>query len=147
MANRIDTRERGLMWRAVLSIVTVFGWLVFLVLWLFFLTPQLGITQNIAVFLLSLLILVAILLVTWVTWALRFPRPMPPQGPGYMQFAPYSRLRSGIGGLSVIAWLTFVVIWLFFYAGDFTFTENLGIFNASVLVIAAGNWALSLIIR
>ena len=147
MANRVDTRERGLMWRAVLSIVTVFGWLVFLVLWLFFLTPELGFSQNIAVFLLSLLILVAVLLITWVTWALRFPRPIPPHGPGYMQFSPPSRLRSGIGGLSVIAWLTFVVIWLFFYAGDFSFTENLGIFIASVLVVGSVNWAVSLIIR
>ncbi len=147
MANRIDTRERGLMWRAVLSIVTVFGWLVFLVLWLFFLTPELGFAQNIAVFILSLLVLVAVLLVTWVTWALKFPRPLPPQGPGFMPYAPYSRLRSGIVGLSIIAWLTFLVIWLFFYAGDFSFTENLGIFLASVLVIAAVNWALSLIIR
>jgi len=142
-----DTRAWGLTWRAVLSIVTVFGWLIFLVLWLFFLTPQFGFAQNLAVFLLSLLTMVAVLLVTWVTWTLRFPRPMPPQGPGYMPFAPRSKLKSGIGGLTVIAWLTFLVIWLFFYAGDFTFYENLGIFLASVLVVSGVNWGISLFIR
>ncbi len=147
MATRIDTRERGLMWRAVLSIVTVFGWLIFLVLWLFFLASDFGFAQNIAVLLLSLLILIAVLLVTWVTWALSFPRPMPPPGPGYIPFSPYSRLKSGIGGLSVIAWLTFLVIWLFFYAGDFSFTENLGVFLASALVVGAVNWILNLFIR
>jgi hypothetical protein len=135
------------MWRAVLSIVTIFGWLAFLVLWLFFLTPQLGFAQNVAVFLLSLLILIAVLLVTWITWALKFPHPIPPQGPGYIPFAPHSRLRSGVGGLSVITWLTFMVIWLFFYAGDFTLYENFGIFLASLLVVTGVNWAVSLFIR
>lgn len=147
MTMRWETREGGLMWRAVLSIVAVFGWLVFLVLWLFFLAPGFGLAQNLAVFILSLLIVVALLLVTWVTWALRFPRPMPPQGPGYMPYPMRSRLRSGIGGLSAIAWLTFLVIWLFFYAGDFTFYENLGIFLASVLVVAGVNWTISLFTR
>lgn len=147
MASRIDTRNGGLMWRAVLSIVTIFGWLVFLVLWLFFLTSQLGFAQNIAVFLLSLLALVAVLLVTWVTWALKYPRPVPPQGPGYVPYPVYSRLKSGIAGLSIIVWLTFVVIWLFFYAVDFTLYENLGIFLASLLVVTAVNWAVGLFIR
>ncbi|MDW5561734.1 MAG: hypothetical protein SA339_00790 [Methanomassiliicoccus sp.] len=147
MTNHWETREGGLMWRAVLSIVTIFGWLVFLVLWLFFLTSQLGFAQNVAVFLTSLLVLMAILLVTWVTWALKFPHPMPQQGPGYIPYPRYARLKSGVGGLSVIIWLTFLVIWLFFYAGDFSFYENMGIFLASVLVVAGVNWAVNLFIR
>jgi hypothetical protein len=61
-----------------------------------------------------------------------------------MPYPVRSRIRSGIGGLSAIAWLTFLVIWLFFYAGDFTFYENLGIFLASVLVVAGVNWTISM---
>ncbi len=147
MTSRWDTREGGLLWRAVLTIVAVFGWLVFLVLWLFFLTAELRLAQNIAVFLMSLLVLLAILLVTWVTWALKFPRSIPQQVPGYMPYAPRSKLRSGVGGLSAIAWLTFMVIWLFFYAGDFTLYENLGIFLASLLIVTGVNWAVDLVVR
>jgi len=147
MASRWDTREGGLLWRSVLSIVTVFAWLVFLVLWLFFLTPELGFAQNIAVFLLSMLILIAVLLVTWVTWALEFPHLVPPQGPGYVPYPAHSKLRSGIGGLSAIAWMTFMVIWLFFYASDFTLYENLGVVLASLLIVTGVNWTVSLVVR
>jgi hypothetical protein len=147
MTNSWDTREGGLLWRTVLSIVAIFGWLVFLVLWLFFLTPELGLAQNIAVFLMSLLVVIALLLVTWVTWALKFPHPIPQQVPGYPPFPRYSRLKSGVGGLSAIAWLTFMVIWLFFYASDFTLYENLGIVLASLLIVTGVNWAVSLVVR
>lgn len=147
MASKWDTREGGLLWRSVLSIVTVFAWLVFLVLWLFFLTPELGFAQNIAVFLLSMLILIAVLLVTWVTWALEFPRLVPPQGPGYGPYPAHARLRSGIGGLSAIAWMTFMVVWLFFYASDFTLYENLGVVLASLLIVTGINWTVSLVVR
>jgi len=127
--------------------VTVFGWLVFLVLWLFFLTSEMGLAQNLAVFLMSLLVMLAILLITWVTWVLKFPAPAPQPGQGYMSFPSRSRLRSGVGGLSAIAWLAFMVIWLFFYASDFTLYENLGVFLASLLIVTGVNWFVGLFVR
>jgi hypothetical protein len=137
-----DEQVRGLQWRAVLSIVAVFGWLIFVVLWLFFLTTQLESAQNLAVLLVSLLVLVALLAVTWVTWGLKHPSYPPP--PGYGQNYPWPRWRAALGGASIIAWLAFVVIWLFFYANDFTLYQNVGAVLASLLVVGSFNWAIGL---
>jgi hypothetical protein len=70
-----DERSRSLQWRAVASIAMVFGWLIFTVIWLFFLAADLGTTQNLAVFLVSILILLAALALIWVTWGLKYPAP------------------------------------------------------------------------
>jgi hypothetical protein len=53
------------------SIVVAFGWLLFLALWLFYYATSFGIVQNIAVFLLSLVVAGVILTVLWVPWAMR----------------------------------------------------------------------------
>ena len=48
-----------------------FGWLLFLALWLFYYATSFGIVQNIAVLLLSLVVVGIILTVLWVPWAMR----------------------------------------------------------------------------
>ena len=141
MIGQRDERQKALQWRVVLSIITVFGWLVFLVLWLFFLVSSFSIAQNIAIFVLSLLVLAAILSVTWVTWGLRYPSAYVPP-PGYGQYYPRSRWRSVLGGVAVIIWLSFLVIWLFFYASQFNIYQNLGAILASLLVVGGVAWAL-----
>ncbi|MBI0584554.1 MAG: hypothetical protein ISF22_10065 [Methanomassiliicoccus sp.] len=146
MTVRWDTGEGALLWRAMLSIAAVFGWLIFIVLWLFFWTSGLGFAQNLAVFLVSLLVLVTVLLLTWVSWGLKYPQMAPP-APGYGAYAPRSRWRAAVNGLAVIAWLCFMVIWLFFFAGDFTLYQNLGAVLASLLVVVGVTWAVSLFAR
>ena len=49
-----------------------------------------------------------------------------------------------LGGATIIAWLAFIVIWLFFYASDFTLYQNLGAVLASLLVVGGINWAIGL---
>jgi hypothetical protein len=136
-----DERSRALQWRAVLSIGLVFGWLIFLVIWLFFLAADLGASQNLAVLLVSILVLLAALAVTWVTWSITYPSPYV-QTTG--QFHRRPRWRTALGGASVIAWLAFVIIWLFFYANDFTLYQNFAAILASLLVVGGINWAISL---
>jgi hypothetical protein len=122
----------------------VFGWLIFTVIWLFFLAADLGTTQNLAVFLVSILILLAALALIWVTWGLKYPAPYA-QVPG--QFYRRPRWRVALGGASVIAWLAFIIIWLFFYANDFTLYQNFAAILASLLVVGGINWAISLFSR
>ncbi len=143
MMGQRDDRVRGLQWRAVLSIVAVFGWLIFVVLWLFFITSQLGDAQNLAVLLISLLLLIALLAVTWVTWGLKHP-PLYPQPTAYGQYYQRPRWKVALGGATVIAWAAFIVVWLFFYASEFTLYQNLGAVLASLLVVGGINWAISL---
>jgi len=144
MAQR-DDRGRGLQWRAVLSIVAVFGWLIFLVLWLSFLVTDLGDPQDLAVLIVSLLILIAALAVMWVTWGLKYPSAV--QQPGYGQYGRRPRWRSALGGVSAITWLAFIIIWLFFFASGLTLYQNIAVVLASVLVVGGVNWAIGLIAR
>ena len=52
------------------SIVAALGWLVFIVIWLFFWAGGLNIYQNVAVFLASILVLAAVLAPMWAYWGM-----------------------------------------------------------------------------
>jgi hypothetical protein len=145
MGQQGDAR-RELGWRVVLSIVLVFAWLIFLVIWLFFLTPEMGWGQNLAVFLLSLLVVSAILVLTWVTWAMERP-PTVQQAPGYPPMVRPPKWKAALNGSAVIFWLSFMIIWLFFFANDFSLYQNFGVVLASLLVIGGVTWAIGLIAR
>lgn len=62
----------GFAWRVSLSIIVCFGWLVFLVLWLFFYAQDFNVYQNIAIFLVSILTAVAILGASWASWGIKY---------------------------------------------------------------------------
>lgn len=52
-------------------IAVAFGWLIFFALWLFHYASSFSIVQNIAVFLLSLVIAAILETVIWVPWAMK----------------------------------------------------------------------------
>ena len=54
--------------RMAISVISGFGWLAFLVVWLFFYAETMSIYKNIAVFILSVLVVGAINAVTWIPW-------------------------------------------------------------------------------
>jgi len=64
--------EPGFRWRVALSILVVVGWLIFLILWLAFYADGFSIYQNIAVFLVSILVMIAILGPAWAYWGMKF---------------------------------------------------------------------------
>jgi hypothetical protein len=57
--------------RIHVSIAVVFGWLLFLALWLFFYAISFSILQNIAIFLLSLIVAGILLIVLWLPWSMK----------------------------------------------------------------------------
>jgi hypothetical protein len=57
--------------RIYASIAVVFGWLLFLALWLFYYATNFGIIQNLGILLASLVIAGIILVVLWVPWAMK----------------------------------------------------------------------------
>ncbi len=61
----------GLGWRVALSIIAAIGWVVFIILWLFFYAVGYNIYQNIAVAIASLLIMAAILGAAWASWGIK----------------------------------------------------------------------------
>jgi hypothetical protein len=54
--------------RMAISMISGLGWLISLIIWLFFFAEDLSVYQNIAVFLISLLVLGAINVLIWVPW-------------------------------------------------------------------------------
>jgi fatty acid desaturase len=62
----------GFAWRVSLSIIVGIGWLVFLILWLFFYASDYTVYQNIAIFLVSILIMSAILGASWASWGIKY---------------------------------------------------------------------------
>ena len=68
----VDTQGFG--WRIGISILVVFGWVVFVLLWLLFYASRFNIYQNVGVLLVSILVGMAVLADSWVSWGLRYGR-------------------------------------------------------------------------
>jgi len=59
------------LWIMYLSIAVAFGLLIFLALWLFYYASGFTILQNIAIFLLSLVVALAFETLLWVPWSMK----------------------------------------------------------------------------
>ena len=126
-------RTPGFAWRVGLSILVVFGWLAFVIIWLFFYAGDYDVWQNIAVFLVSIIVGIGILAAAWASWGIKYASRFggssakcgKPKGPWILNTV------AGVG------WLVFLVIWLFYYAGDYSGYQNLAIFITSLLVLGA----------
>lgn len=62
----------GFAWRVSLSIIVVFGWFIFLILWLLFYAGGFNVYQNLAVILVSILVGIAILAASWTSWGIKY---------------------------------------------------------------------------
>ena len=125
-------RTPGFAWRVGLSILVVFGWLAYLIIWLFFYAGDFDVFQNIAIFLVSIIIAIGILASAWATWGIRYAKSIG-QGP-HMEKPRGATVVSIVAG---VGWVVFIIIWLFYYAGDYSGYQNLAIFIASLLVLGA----------
>ena len=65
-------KTQGFGWRVSLSIIVGVGWLVFLIVWLFFYAQAFSIYQNIAIFIVSLLVAGGIIGASWAPWGMRY---------------------------------------------------------------------------
>lgn len=109
-------------WRIRLSIIVGIGWIIFLVLWWPFLAESYSGYQNFAVMLLSFLLLITLTGGPWMT-----------QIPGEARLA--FRRRMAIGILALLAYMIFLILWLWFYAGAFTLYYNVTIGLIATLVM------------
>lgn len=137
----------GFGWRVAASILIVIGWLSFVILWLFFHADKYDIFQNLAIIIVSVLVGVGILAAMWAPWGMRMARRAGVEHP-----AQFGRpvVMTVISIVSGIGWLVFLIIWLFYYAGDYNGYQNLAVFILSLLVVGivnGGGWALSRMLR
>jgi len=64
----------GLGWRIALSIVSFFGLIVFIIVWLFFFATGFNVYQNLAIVISALLVFFALMGAAWATMWMRYPR-------------------------------------------------------------------------
>ncbi len=58
-------------WRVLVTIFAGLRWLLFLALWLFFYATNVSLTQNIGIFLASLVVVAVIIIPLWVPWGMK----------------------------------------------------------------------------
>lgn len=72
-------RERtGFGWRVSVSIVTVFGWVSFLLLYFAFWAGAFSVLQSVVIFVVSILVFVAANGAAWAPWGARYAEPPTP---------------------------------------------------------------------
>ena len=57
--------------RIYASIIIAFGWLIFLALWLFYYATGFSVLQNIAIFLVSIVVMATLQILLWVPWSMK----------------------------------------------------------------------------
>jgi len=127
-------KEKGFGWRVGASIFIVFAWLAFLIIWLFFYASEWDVFQNIAIFLVSIIVGIGLLAGIWASWGIRYASTHKKTEPSMKMKSKWSTIVSAVAG---VGWLIFLVVWLFFYANDYSGYQNLAIFIASLLVLGA----------
>lgn len=136
----MNEETEGLAWRVSLSILVGVGWLVFLVLWLFFYAKNYAWERNVAIFLFSLLLLVGILGGPWAYWAYKKQTAADKEMMKIKGF----RWRIWVSILLMLGAFLFLIYWFWIYAEPFNLYENLAIFIVSLLItggLLAAMWA------
>lgn len=136
----LKEETEGLGWRVSLSILSGVGWLVFLVLWLFFYAKNYAWERNVAIFLGSLLALTGIVGMPWAYWAYKKQTTAEKEMLKIQGF----RWRIWVSILLMLATFLFLIYWFWVYAEPFTLYENLAIFIVSLLItggLLAAMWA------
>lgn len=133
-------REPGFGWRVPLSILVGVGWLIFLVLWLFFYVEHFPWERNVAIFLLSILLVGSLLGIPWTIWGVRFRTQQETEMWHTKGFK--TRVYASVVGALVL--FIFLICWFWFFAEPFSIFQNLAIFIASILAtggILGASWA------
>jgi len=116
----------GMGWRISLSILSVFVWAAFIIIWLFFLASDYSIWENLGIFLLSLVVFVGVNAAAWVPFGMRYA----PEGE-------FRKAHTGKSVISVIIGITvcaFLVVWLLTQADGYTTYQNLAVILASIVI-------------
>lgn len=127
-----DFTRRGLGWRIAISILTVFGWLAFAVIWLFFYAGDYSLFENVGVFIFSVLAFVGINAATWASIGARFAHSQDRK----------KGARSVLGAMAGVAWAAVMAVWFYAYAADFTIYQTIAVLIASLIVLGGANFAI-----
>jgi hypothetical protein len=128
--NGIKKETAGLAWRVSLSILVGVGWFVFLVLWLFFYAKNYVWENNVAIFLMSLLLLTGILGVPWAYWAFKKQTSVEKEMWKQKGF----KWRVWVSIIIMLGVILFLIYWFWAVAEPYDFYQNLAIFIVAFLI-------------
>ncbi len=127
-------------WRVSLSIGMGIGWLIFVIVWLAFYASDYTLYKNIAIIMISILVVFLVLGGSWAAWGLKF---MPKEGKEMMKTTGFTS-RVVVSIIIPFALIIFWIYWFYFPAVDFDGYQNLAIFLVSLLAVGGilgGIWA------
>jgi magnesium-transporting ATPase (P-type) len=133
-------KTKGLGWRVSLSIIVAIGWLVFLIVWFAFYAGAYSWEKNLAIFLLSILVLIGVLGLPWAIWGMR----QMDEEDKKMWKTKGFRGRVWVSCILMLAVFLFLVYWFWFYAETYNVYQNIAIFLVSLLImggILGAMWA------
>lgn len=131
---------QGMGWKVSLSILGGVGWLVFLILWLFFYAGNYSWEKNVAIFLLSFLVMGCILGIPWMVWGLRHRTEHEKE----MWRTKGFRWRIWLSALLAFVVIMFLIYWFWYLAEPYTVYQNLAIIIVSFLIVGGimgASWA------
>jgi hypothetical protein len=131
---------QGMGWKVSLSIIGGVGWLVFLILWLFFYASNYLWEKNVAIFLLSLLVMGCILGLPWMIWGIHHRTELEKE----MWRTKGFRWRVWLSMILALIVIIFLIYWFWYLAEPYTLYQNLAIIIVSILIaggIIGASWA------
>jgi len=114
-----------------LSIVGGVGWLIFVILWFAFYATNYSWEKNLAILLLSILIIFLLLGCMWAIWSLRI---IPKKGWEIFKISGFKwRIITSII-LPLVA-IIFLITWFWYYAEPFSVWQNIAVLLVSLLLL------------
>ena len=131
MDNKFEEITQPSGWRVSLSIAVGVIWLIFVIVWLAFFAGDYSIYKNIAIVLISVLVLIIVLGGPWALWGLRH---IPQEGKEMMEKKGFkSRVIASI--IIPLVLIIFLIFWFYFYADNFNIYQNFAIFLVSIIAV------------
>ncbi|MFO7677795.1 MAG: hypothetical protein R6V50_05380 [Thermoplasmatota archaeon] len=127
--NECKTEDLG--YKPTVSIITGVGWLIFIILWLAFFASNYVWEQNLAILLLSTLLLFLIVGGMWAVWSLK---KIPQEGWEMLRIKGF-KWRIAVSILLPFFGLIFLIVWFWFYALPFTVWQNIAVVLVVILFI------------
>ncbi len=125
----INEKELGL--KPSFSIVIGVGWLIFLIMWLAFYASDYAWEKNIAIILLSTLIMFLLLGGMWAMYGIR---KIPTDEKEIFKTSGF-KWRVGLSIVLPFITMIFLIVWFWFYAQPYNIWQNLAVILVALLII------------
>ncbi len=138
MSDEVEQKRpaQGLAWRMVASFILGLLWFTFLIIWLFFFAIDYTFYQNLAMILLSSVVALGFLIAIWLLFGLRLARQVRGIKPDWQSEGQKWLGWRATGSIAIWGiWFGFLIIWLFFFAGDNDPFQNAAIIIISLVLV------------